>query len=338
MKIFLSILLAALFGISTAQELTDPIAERMISYQLKNGGWPKQLADKSVVNYSKLLTPALQKVINRSTEKLATIDNNATTREINHLLLAYSKTNNSTYLDAATKGVQYILSAQNDKGGWPQYYPDSSSYRGQITYNDGAMINVLEILLSISTKQEPYTVLTDKFSGEIEPALTQGIDCILRTQVKQGNKATIWAAQYDQKTMEPAQARLFEPIALATAESAGILRFLMHIENPAPEIKNAITHAVEWFSTHKEVGYDYIKTEKNGKLIRELVTSPTSTIWARFYDVKTNQPIFGDRDNKVKYSLNEVSEERKNGYSWYGNWPQKVITREYEKWLNKVNR
>lgn len=337
MKMFLTLLLLALSGISYAQEVSDPVADRMISYQLNNGGWPKHLADKSVVNYSKPLTPALQKVIDQSTEKSATIDNNATTREINHLLGAYAKTNNAKYLQAAKKGVEYILSAQNDKGGWPQYYPDSSSYRGQITYNDGAMINVLEILLSISMKQEPHAVLADKFNGRIEKALTQGIHCILQTQVKQGEKLTIWAAQYDQKTMEPAQARLFEPVALATAESAGVLRFLMRLDNPTPEVKNAITHAVEWFSTHKEVGYDYLKTEKNGKLIRDLVSSPTSTIWARFYDTKTNQPIFGDRDNVVKYSLSEVSEERKNGYSWYGNWPEKIITREYEKWLKRVN-
>nr|AAW84083.1 pectate lyase [uncultured bacterium] len=337
MKIFLTILLSALFSISNAQVLSDPVADRMTSYQLKNGGWPKHLADKSVVNYSKPLSPALQKVIDQSTEKSATIDNNATTREINHLLLAYSKTNNDKYLQAATKGVEYILSAQNDKGGWPQYYPDSSSYRGQITYNDGAMINVLEILLSISTKQEPYAVLTNKFNERIERALTRGIHCILQTQVKQGDKLTIWAAQYDQKTMEPAQARLFEPVALATAESAGILRFLMRLDHPTPEIKNAINHAVEWFSSHKEVGYDYVKTEKNGKLLRDLVSSPASTVWARFYDIRTNQPIFGDRDNTIKYSLNEISEERQNGYSWYGNWPEKIITKEYEKWLKKVN-
>ncbi|MBE8721392.1 pectate lyase [Sphingobacterium pedocola] len=337
MKIFLSILLSALFNISNAQVLSDSVADRMTSYQLKNGGWPKHLADKSVVDYSKPLTPALQKVIDQSTEKAATIDNNATTREINHLLLAYSKTNNDNYLQAATKGIAYILAAQNEKGGWPQYYPDSSSYRGQITYNDGAMINVLEILLSISTKQDRYAVLADKFNGRIEKALLRGIKCILQTQVKQGDKLSIWAAQYDQKTMEPAQARLFEPVALATAESAGILRFLMRLDNPTPEIKSAIIHAVEWFSTHKEVGYDYIKTEKNGKLIRDVVPSSTSTIWARFYDVKTNEPIFGDRDNTIKHALNEVSEERKNGYSWYGNWPEKVITREYEKWLKRIN-
>jgi len=58
-------------------------------------------------------------------------------------------------------------------------------------------------------------------------------------------------------------------------------------------------------------------------------------IWARFYDINTNKPLFGDRDGSVKYDYNEVSEERRNGYSWFGDFADKLINKEFPKWLDK---
>ena len=38
--------------------------------------------------------------------------------------------------------------------------------------------------------------------------------------------------------------------------------------------------------------------------------------WARLYEEGTLRPIYGDRDGKVHYRLEEISEERRTGYSW----------------------
>ena len=35
---------------------------------------------------------------------------------------------------------------------------------------------------------------------------------------------------------------------------------------------------------------------------------------------------------KVYYSMAEISEERRNGYSWYGDWPAKLLKEDYLKW------
>ncbi|MFW0714876.1 pectate lyase [Pedobacter sp. N23S346] len=324
--VFCCMLLASCF----AQMPTDSTAEKMLVYQLGNGGWPKQLEDKSVVNYGATLTPQLLAKIKATADKHATFDNKATSREVVYLVKAYKETKNKAYLNAAEKGLDYILEAQYNNGGWPQYYPDQSLYRSEITYNDDAMVNLLNILQDIATKKNDFEVVNPKYLPKVEKAIVKGTDCILKTQVKQHGVLTIWAAQYDKDSLLPAKARAFEPASLATSESVGIIRFLMGIKNPSPAVKTAVTAAVKWFDTYKIQGYRFDR--EKGKTAA-LVADPTSMAWARFYDLDKNCPVFGDRDNTIKSKLEELSPERRSGYAWYGNWGQKVIEKEYPKWL-----
>lgn len=329
-KTLLTIACSSLLISCYAQLPTDSTAEKMLVYQLGNGGWPKQLEDKSVVNYGASLTPELLAKIKATKDLHATFDNKATSREVVYLVKAYKKTQNKTYLKAAEKGLDYILAAQYANGGWPQYYPDQSSYRSEITYNDDAMINVLSILQDIATQKNDFEVVNPQYIKKAEKAVSKGIDCILKTQVKQKGEPTIWAAQYDKDSMLPAKARAFEPASLATGESAGIVRFLMDVKNPTPEVKKAIAAAVKWFDTYKISGYRF---EREKGKTASLIADNTSMAWARFYDLEKNVPIFGDRDNSIKTKLEELSPERRNGYAWYGNWGQKIIEKEYPKWL-----
>lgn len=329
-KILLTIACSSLLISCYAQLPTDSTAEKMLVYQLGNGGWPKQLEDKSVVNYGASLTPELLAKIKATKDLHATFDNKATSREVVYLVKAYKKTQNKAYLTAAEKGLDYILAAQYANGGWPQYYPDQSSYRSEITYNDDAMINVLDILQDIATKKNDFEVVNPEYIKKAEKAVAKGIDCILKTQVKQKGELTIWAAQYDKDSMLPAKARAFEPASLATGESAGIVRFLMGIKNPSADVKKSVAAAVKWFDTYKISGFRFVR--EKGKTA-SLIADNTSMAWARFYDLEKNVPIFGDRDNSIKSKLEELSAERRNGYAWYGNWGQKIIEKEYPKWL-----
>lgn len=310
---------------------TDSIAEKMLIYQLSNGAWPKQLEDGSVVKYETPLNDALMAKIKATTDKHATIDNKATSREINALVKAYKTTNNKAYLIAAQRGIDYLLKAQYANGGWPQYYPDKSIYRAEITYNDDAIVNVLNIMQDIATQANDFEVVDKSYVSKAENAVKRGIDCILKTQVLQNGKPTIWAAQYDQNTLKPAKARNFEPASLSTSESVGIVRFLMRFKNPSLEIKNAISNAINWFEATKIKGYKFEKFP-DGK-DRGLIADPTAVIWARFYDFQTNKPIFGDRDNSIKDNVADISFERRNGYAWYGAWPNNLLNKEYPKWL-----
>ena len=308
----------------------DLIAERMLVYQLDNGGWPKQLQDGSVVKYETEIDEVLMARIKATSAKHATIDNSSTSREINTLVKAYKTTANKAYLAAAEKGIAYLLKAQYANGGWPQYYPDQSIYRAEITYNDDAMVNVLNIMLNIATQSNDFEVLHKVFSEKAEDAVNRGIACILKTQVKQNGKPTIWAAQYDQNTFEPAKARNFEPASLSTSESVGVVRFLMRIQHPAAAIKLSISNAVDWFKQTKITGYRFAELP-DGK-DKGLIKDSTAVIWARFYDFKTNQPIFGDRDHSIKANVADISFERRNNYAWYGVWPNNLLLKDFPKW------
>lgn len=312
---------------------TDSIADRMLVYQLSNGAWPKQTMGGGVVKYETPINDALMAKIKATTEKHATIDNKATTREISALVKAFKETGNQKYLIAAERGIAYLFTAQYANGGWPQYYPDNSLYRAEITFNDDAIVNVLNIMLNIATKTNDFDVVDPKFIPKAEDAVNRGIACILKTQVAQNGKPTIWAAQYDQNSLQPAKARNFEPASLSTSESVGIVRFLMRIRKPSPAIRTAIANAINWFGTTKIVGYRFDKLPSGDK---GLIEDTTSTIWARFYDFKTNQPIFGDRDNSVKTNVADISFERRNGYGWYGTWPANLIAKDYPKWQKSV--
>jgi len=334
MKLKLSVAVFSLTAAVFSAQVKDTLAEKMLVYQLPIGGWGKQLDDKSVVNYNLPLDKDLLKKIKATGDDHATIDNNATSREINALIKAYSTTKNPEYLKSAEKGISYLLLMQYKNGGFPQYYPNSGLYRKQVTYNDNAMINALTVLYNVAEGKNDFDVVDSKLKEKSKIAVQKGIECILKTQVLQKGIPTIWGDQYNEITLQPDKARAFEPISLATGESVGIVRFLM-LQPVIPEVEKSIKSAVYWFKQNKIEGYSYNVSKVNGKAVRTLAEDKNSVIWARFYDINNNKPLFGDRDGSVKYNYNEVSEERRNGYSWFGDFADKLINKEYPKWLEK---
>ena len=58
-------------------------------------------------------------------------------------------------------------------------------------------------------------------------------------------------------------------------------------------------------------------------------------LWARFYDVQSNKPMFCGRDGVVKSSIAEIEYERRNGYRWYVDRPARLLDREYPEWRNR---
>jgi PelA/Pel-15E family pectate lyase len=322
--------------VKEASVKTDPVAENMLLYQRKIGGWPKAVGEVKV-DYHRVLSPAEKASTEEddSSKNDATIDNNATSKEILYLLKAYKQTQNKAYLKSAQKGIDYILMAQNAKGGWPQYYPDSSLYRAAITYNDNAMINVMEVLQDAVTGAKDFDVVDASYKTKAQKAIDKGIDCILKTQIVVDGKLTAWAQQYDKNTLKPVMARKFELVGLASSESAAITEFLIHQKNPSPAIKKAVEAAVVWFEQVKIKGYTFVHIDdpKQPKGKDAVVQpDPNSTIWARYYEIGTNKPFFAGRNSVKVYSLAEIENERRAGYAWYGTWPQKVLNEAYPKW------
>lgn len=313
----------------------DTVAENMLLYQRKNGGWPKHF-NKTKVDYHHTLTAEELNELKSGYEASvdATIDNSATTKEIRYLAKAYKRSNDKRFLKAAEKGIEYLLDAQYPNGGWPQYYPDFTSYRSEITYNDNAMVNALNVLLDVLEKDNDLDVINSSYYKACASAVKRGISCILKTQVRQNKKLTVWCAQYDAKTLKPAKARSYELPSLSGGESVGILRFLMRV-SADKKIIAAVKGGIEWFKKSKIEGYKFEEIKTAEGRDRVLTAEPGSVIWARFYDLKTNEPFFSGRDGQRKKTLAEIEKERRVGYAWYVDAPKKLIEEDYPKWEAK---
>lgn len=316
----------------------DLVADNMLVFQQKNGGWPKHLSGKTF-DYNRQYSDDEKRFIKHElSDKDVTIDNKATTKEIRYLVREYKKDGNTAYLKAAENGIKYLLDAQYKNGGFPQYYPDNSSYRHLITYNDDAMVNALNILWDVVHKEDGFEAVDPALVPKAQKAIDKGVQCILKTQIKVKKQLTAWCAQHDENNYQPADARKFELASISGSESVGIVRFLMKQENPSPEIQKSVTAAVEWFERSKIVGYKWEDVPApnlpKGK-DRVLVADAGSVIWARFYDIDSNQPFFSGRDSHKVWKLEDIEHERRIGYAWYGMWPKDLLEKEYPAWKKK---
>ena len=300
------------------------IADNVLTWQTLHGGWPKNRDTAS------------EPFEGKSEDLHGTFDNSATINELRFLARAFRATNEPRYQQAFLKGLSHILEAQYPNGGWPQFYPLSKGYHRHITFNDNAMVRILELLRDVSESSD-YGFVETGYRTKAEAAVTKGIDCILRTQIKQNGKLTAWCAQHNEKTLAPAWARSYEPPSLSGAESVGVVRFLMSVEEPTPAIIAAVEGSVEWF---RSVAIHGIRletfTDAAGQDDKRVVADPDAgPIWARFYEIGSNRPIFLDRDSVVRYSFSEIGQERRTGYAYYGGWAAKLLTDAYPQWREK---
>ncbi len=324
-----AILLYIIFSLSilTCKALpVDSTAEKILLYQRDNGGWPQYHGDPT--DYSKTLSPEFTLIlINDKKKNDATIDDGSTTFEIEYLLKKSEALHQRKYLMAAEKGINYLMESQNAAGGFPQKFPDTSGYHKHITYNDEAMISVLWIIKHIAEMDKPFDQVSNEIKSKASISLQKGIDCILRTQYVQHDRLTVWCAQHDATTLAPASARKFEPASLSGKESVGIVIFLMSIKNPDKEIIHSIQAAKEWFRTagiqDKSIAIIKDPSLPKGRDI-QMVEKPGSIIWARFYDLDTNEPVFTGRDGIKRKALADIEYERRNGYAYLGTWPKKI--------------
>jgi PelA/Pel-15E family pectate lyase len=315
----------------------DSVAERMLVYQRQNGGWPQP--GGNAINYKLTLSEALKGTLKSEKNKLdACIDDQATTREIKTLVASFKQTKNPDYLKAAENGIKYLLSAQNMASGWGQFFPDTSSYRKHITYNDNAMIDVMWVLKYAAEGTNDFDSIDKALLPQIKNAVEKGINCILKTQYIQNGKLTAWCAQHDRATLQPAKARAFELASLSGNETVGICYFLMGIQNPSASIKRSLNAAITWLDSVKIEGIkiqDIADASQTSGKDRVVISDPNSTLWARFYDLQTNKPFFTGRNSVPKPSLAEIENERRVGYAFYGTWPKKLIATDYPLWKQK---
>jgi PelA/Pel-15E family pectate lyase len=179
------------------------------------------------------------------------IDNGATREQLIYLAKVFNATRQPRFKEAFLKGLDYLFAAQYANGGWSQFFPLRKGYYSHITFNDGAMAGVLKLLHEIARKHSPYTFVDEARRLRAEQAVAKGIECILKTQVVVNGKRTVWCAQHDEVTLQPAPARAYEKISLSGSESVGVVRFLMSIEKPDARVVESIQSAAAWFEQAK---------------------------------------------------------------------------------------
>ncbi|MEP1445245.1 MAG: pectate lyase [Paraglaciecola sp.] len=307
------------------------IADSVIQYQSAEGGFPKS---------TDLARPplTLEDVPPSSSGRANTIDNDATTLPMQFLARMIEATDDDKYKASFTKGLDYLFAAQYDNGGWPQFWPlRGKEYYSRVTFNDDAMIQVMALLKDVTENKTRYAFISDDQQAKASNALQRGLDFILKSQVRQNGKLTSWAAQYDEQTIKPAWARAYEPPSLSGSETVGIVRFLMSIERPSPEIINSVESAVAWLQESVLKG---VRLQKNlnpdGRTEATLVADENAPrLWARFYELGSNRPIYLDRDSVFNYEFHKVGYERRSGYAYHGYWAEQLISDDYPNWKSK---
>lgn len=306
------------------------VAASILQYQDPSGGWPKN-TDMTAPPSAEFLAAE------NARHRAPTIDNKATTTQLEYLARVFTAAPDDALRVAFERGLDYLFAAQYPSGGWPQFYPLVKGYYTHITYNDNAMVNVLTLLRDAGAGTAPYALVDAGRRARAAAAVERGIACILRTQVRQDGKPTAWCAQHDETTFAPAWARNFEPPTLSGAESVGLTKFLMGVKSPSPEIIAAVEGAARWLEAVQIRGLRVENfTGPDGKRDNRTVADPAAPVlWARFYELGTNRPVFTGRDKVIRYDFNEIERERRTGYGYLGDWPASLLAKDYPRWRAK---
>ncbi|HVT87501.1 MAG TPA: pectate lyase [Tepidisphaeraceae bacterium] len=306
------------------------IADNILNWQNSNGGWFKNYSPATTRPSNLLDDPKSGPSGDDDSvwHKTSTIDNDATYSEMRLLAHAYRVTKNEAYKDAFNRGLDYLFKAQYSNGGWPQRFPLQNNYGRHITYNDGAMLGVMELLRDVANQKPDFAFATDAQRKQCTEAFDRGVECILNCQYKQDGKLSVWCQCHDEVALQPAGARAYELPSLSGSESVGIILMLMSLPHPSQRVRDSIEGACAWFESSKILG----KRIANGPGGRTMIDDPNAPpLWGRFYDLKTNKPFVCGRDGIPKATLEEIPAERRNGYSWYSS-TASILPERYQMW------
>jgi len=311
------------------------IADNVLLYQHENGGWEKN------IDMARVLADSDRARVGKTdSQGGTTIDNGATYTQVRYLARVYEATRHARFRDGMLRGVDFLLAAQYANGGWPQFFPIRQGYYEHVTFNDGAMIGVIRVLRDVAQGRAPFASVDAARRTRSAAAIRKGLDVILETQVAVDGKPTAWCAQYDHTTLRCAKARAYELPSLSGGESVDVVRYLMDIDKPSPAVVRAVESAVRWFEAVKLTGIAVV--QKNDPALprgfdRVVVADPAaSPLWARFYEVGTNRPMFVGRDGIVRDSLAQIEHERRIGYNYLGGWARELLATEYPAWRRRV--
>ncbi len=316
------------------------IAANILLFQRDNGGWPKDY------DMLAILTEEQKKLVRDSHAKNDTsYDNHNTHSQVAYLARAFALTGDTALRDACRRGLEFMLASQYANGGFPQWWPKPGGIAKRITFNDGVMMGIMNVLKDAADRAPHFAWIDEALRARCAAAEAKGLDCLMKTQVVANGVRTGWGQQHDETTFETVGARTFELPCIAPGDTAEVVQFLMRYERPSAEIVTAVEAAVAWLK----------KTQLNGIAVKRVPAPPAEFVrhktdfdvvvvadekalplWARMVEPGTDRPIFASRDGVKVYSLAEVDRERRTGSGWYAAAPRRVVTRDYNAWKAKL--
>jgi PelA/Pel-15E family pectate lyase len=312
---------SAWYGSAEARQVADVI----VSFQTPTGGW-----GKNVRRSGPLRQRGQSYVI--GTRYVGTIDNGATATELRFLARVQAQLPGAAgqaYRAAFEKGVRYLLESQYPNGGFPQVYPLQGGYSDAVTFNDDALVHALELLATVAAREGDYAFVPQALAAQAGAASGRAVRMLLAAQVVAGGVRAGWGQQHDALTLAPAGARNYEPASLASHESGSVLMYLMRLPDPSAEVVGAVHAGAAWL--RRAAIHDVVWTHKSPEG-RHLESKPgAAPIWARYYDMATMKPIFGERDHAIHDDIMDLAPGRRNGYGWYVGGPSKALAA-YETW------
>jgi PelA/Pel-15E family pectate lyase len=326
---------AAWYGSDAARHVADVI----VSFQTPAGGWSKNQNRAGALrlpgqpyasdnNSRRLTEDDFDAASDPDWGYVGTLDNGATITELRFLGKVAARTPDAAgkpYRQAIERGVRYLLNAQMPNGGWPQVWPLQGGYHDAVTFNDNAVSQAAALLTEVSAAGGDFAFLPAAMRAEAGRAAARARACILAAQIRVGGRLTGWGQQADPFTLEPVAGRNYEPPALASGESADLLLYLMSLTEPTPTEIAAVHAGVAWLkgAALRDKAWIGGKGDPQGRRLVDRAGAPP--IWARYYGVADQRPVFGERDKTLRDDANELSLERRNGYAWFSTEPQKVI-------------
>lgn len=272
-------------------------ANALVRGQLKSGGWTYRIefAPEARKRFAYRLDPDRPRAFN-----VTTLDDDTTQAAIRFLMrldAALSFSDNRVH-DCVAYALESLLKAQYPNGAWPQGYdsfpdpdaypvvpasypaewsrvwPGSRRYWRFYTLNDNVLVNTVRTLF---LAWETYN--DDRY----REAALKGGDFLLLAQMPPPQPA--WAQQYDFE-MHPTWARKFEPPAITGGESQGALLLL-----------------IELYHRTGDARYLRPVPEALAYLKRSLL--PDGRL-ARFYELRTNRPLYFNRKYELTYDDSDV--------------------------------
>lgn len=298
-----------LTGDSVYLEVAEATGRALVWTQSEMGGWSYT---GSVAGLSKDVFPHPTFV-----GLCCTFDDNTTQGALSFLMHLDQYIDRSWLTDAIGRGLSFIIRAQFDDGAWPQWYPLRGKYSDYYTFNDGAINDNIAVLL------RAYDLYNDQ---RFLSSAIRGGKFIIASQLPEPSPG--WAEQYNWN-LEPAWARSFEPPAVSAKITAGNLRTLMdlYIYTKDERFLKPCDAAISWLERVKLPPKDrYYSWDGYELRWMSKLEIGSEDVWARFYEIGTNKPIYVDEEGQLLGSPDNAYK----GYTWEGVWDIPKIIERYK--------